>query len=71
MEYPEASRTIAVNLGRHVWDVFGRLKREQFETSFLRWVQAVMGGSVKMGRKAKRHLAGWNNDYLLTVLASA
>lgn len=26
-------------------DVFGRLKPEQFETSFLRWVQAVMGAS--------------------------
>jgi predicted transposase YbfD/YdcC len=26
-------------------DVFGRLKPEQFETSFLRWVQAVMGAN--------------------------
>jgi predicted transposase YbfD/YdcC len=26
-------------------DVFGRLKPEQFETSFLNWVQAVMGAS--------------------------
>ena len=26
-------------------EVFGRLKPEQFETSFLRWVQAVMGAS--------------------------
>jgi predicted transposase YbfD/YdcC len=26
-------------------DVFGRLKPEQFESSFLRWVQAVMGAS--------------------------
>jgi hypothetical protein len=27
--------------------------------------------TAKMGLKAKRHLARWNNDYLLTVLASA
>jgi predicted transposase YbfD/YdcC len=26
-------------------DVFGRIKPEQFETSFLRWVQAVMGAT--------------------------
>jgi predicted transposase YbfD/YdcC len=60
-------------------DVFGRLKPEQFETSFLRWVQAVMGatgGQVvaidgKTLRRSHDRRAGKSAIHLVSAWASA
>jgi predicted transposase YbfD/YdcC len=60
-------------------DVFGRLKPEQFETSFLHWVQAVMGatgGQVvaidgKTVRGSHDRRAGKSAIHLVSAWASA
>jgi predicted transposase YbfD/YdcC len=60
-------------------DVFGRLRPEQFETSFLRWVQAVMGTSggrvVAIDGKSVRgshdRRAGKSAIHLVSAWASA
>jgi predicted transposase YbfD/YdcC len=60
-------------------EVFGRLKAEQFETSFLRWVQAVMGASggqvVAIDGKTLRgshdRRAGKSAIHLVSAWASA
>jgi predicted transposase YbfD/YdcC len=60
-------------------DVFGRLKPEQFETSFLNWVQAVMGASGgklvaidgKTLRRSHDRRLGKNAIHMVSAWASA
>jgi predicted transposase YbfD/YdcC len=60
-------------------DVFGRLKPEQFETSFLSWVQAVMGASGgqvvaidgKTLRRSHDRARGKHAIHLVSAWASA
>jgi len=60
-------------------DVFSRLKPEQFETSFLRWVQAVMGASGgkvvaidgKTLRRSHDRRLGKSGIHLVSAWASA
>lgn len=60
-------------------DVFNRLKPEQFETSFLRWVQAVMGASGgkvvaidgKTVRRSHDRRLGKSAIHLVSAWASA
>jgi predicted transposase YbfD/YdcC len=60
-------------------DVFGRLKPEQFETSFLSWVQAVMGASGgkivaidgKTLRRSHDRRLGKNAIHMVSAWASA
>jgi predicted transposase YbfD/YdcC len=60
-------------------DVFGRLKPEQFETSFLSWVQAVMGASGgkvvaidgKTLRRSHDRRAGKSAIHMVSAWASA
>src|SRR5262249_18914332 len=59
-------------------DVFGRLKPEQFETSFLNWVQAVMGATGgklvaidgKTLRRSHDRRLGKNAIHLVSAWAS-